>query len=132
LTQLKQAGIRTVLVSGGFTYFTDRLQQSLGFDYAFANQLEVSNGYLTGKTIGPIIDAAAKKQHLEQIRTHLGLAAEQVIAAGDGANDLPMLAAAGVGIAFCAKPVVRQQAAYALNFSGLDGILPLLGAVSRD
>ncbi|WP_374266410.1 phosphoserine phosphatase SerB [Zoogloea sp.] len=125
ISGLKQAGIVTVLVSGGFTYFTERLQKQLGFDYAVANQLEVRAGKLTGRVKGEIIDGAAKRHTLELVRKHHGFAPETVIAAGDGANDLPMLAAAGVGIAYHAKPVVREKTTYALNYSGLDGILNL-------
>lgn len=124
---LKQAGIVTVLVSGGFTYFTDRLQKQLGFDYAVANQLEVRAGRLTGKVKGDVIDGEAKRHTLQVVRKHHGFAPETVIAAGDGANDLPMLTEAGVGIAYHAKPVVREKASYALNYSGLDGILNLFG-----
>lgn len=122
---LKKAGIVTVLVSGGFTYFTERLQKQLGFDYAVANELEIRAGKLTGKVKGDIIDGEAKRHTLELVRKHHGFAPETVIAAGDGANDLPMLLAAGVGIAYHAKPVVREKASYALNHSGLDGILNL-------
>lgn len=122
---LKKAGIVTVLVSGGFTYFTERLQKQLGFDYAFANELEIRGGKLTGRVKGEIIDGEAKRHTLELVRKHHGFAPETVIAAGDGANDLPMLSAAGVGVAYHAKPVVREQASFALNHSGLDGILNL-------
>lgn len=122
---LKKAGIVTVLVSGGFTYFTERLQKQLGFDYAVANELEIRAGKLTGKVKGDIIDGEAKRHTLELVRRHHGFASETVIAAGDGANDLPMLLAAGIGIAYHAKPVVREKASYALNHSGLDGILNL-------
>lgn len=125
LAGLKQAGIVTVLVSGGFTYFTERLQKQLGFDYAVANELEIRGGRLTGKVKGDVIDGAAKRHTLQLVRKHHGFAPETVIAAGDGANDLPMLGAAGVGIAYHAKPVVREHATYALNHSGLDGILNL-------
>ena len=124
---LKQAGIVTVLVSGGFTYFTNRLQKQLGFDYAVANELEIRGGKLTGKVKGDIVDGEAKRHTLQLVRRHHGFAPETVIAAGDGANDLPMLHEAGVGIAYHAKPVVRAQATYALNHCGLDGILNLLG-----
>jgi phosphoserine phosphatase len=122
---LKQAGIVTVLVSGGFTYFTERLQKQLGFDYAVANQLDVRNGKLTGKVKGEVVDGEAKRHTLQLVRKHHGFAPNTVIAAGDGANDLPMLTEAGVGIAYHAKPVVREKATYALNHSGLDGILNL-------
>lgn len=124
---LKQAGIVTVLVSGGFTYFTNRLQKQLGFDYAVANELEIRGGKLTGKVKGDIVDGEAKRHTLQLVRRHHGFTPETVIAAGDGANDLPMLHEAGVGIAYHAKPVVRAQATYALNHCGLDGILNLLG-----
>ena len=124
---LKKAGIITVLVSGGFTYFTDRLQKQLGFDYAVANELELRGGKLTGKVRGDIVDGEAKRHTLQLVRKHHGFAPETVVAAGDGANDLPMLQEAGIGIAYHAKPVVRKKATYALNHCGLDGILNLLG-----
>ena len=124
---LKQAGIVTVLVSGGFTYFTERLQKQLGFDYAVANELDIRGGKLTGKVKGAIVDGEAKRHTLQLVRKHHGFTPEAVIAAGDGANDLPMLREAGIGIAYHAKPVVRAQATYALNHCGLDGILNLLG-----
>ncbi len=122
---LKKAGIVTVLVSGGFTYFTDRLQKQLGFDYAVANELEIRAGRLTGRIKGDIVDGEAKRHTLQLVRRHHGFAPETVIAAGDGANDLPMLTAAAVGIAYHAKPVVREKATHTLNHSGLDGILNL-------
>ena len=113
------------LVSGGFTYFTDRLQKQLGFDYAVANQLEIRNGKLTGRVKGEVIDGEAKRHTLQLVRKHHGFAPQSVIAAGDGANDLPMLTEAGIGIAYHAKPVVRMQATHAINHAGLDGILRL-------
>ena len=116
-----------MLVSGGFTDFTNRLQKQLGFDYAVANELEIRGGKLTGKVKGDIVDGEAKRHTLQLVRRHHGFTPETVIAAGDGANDLPMLHEAGVGIAYHAKPVVRAQATYALNHCGLDGILNLLG-----
>ncbi|MBL8451669.1 MAG: phosphoserine phosphatase SerB [Zoogloea sp.] len=122
---LKQAGIVTVLVSGGFTYFTERLQKQLGFDYAVANQLEIRGGKLTGKVKGDVIDGEAKRHTLQLVRRHHGFSPESVIAAGDGANDLPMLSEAGIGIAYHAKPVVRKQATHAISHAGLDGILRL-------
>lgn len=122
---LKQAGIVTVLVSGGFTYFTERLQKQLGFDYAVANQLEIRGGKLTGKVKGDVIDGEAKRHTLQLVRKHHGFSPESVIAAGDGANDLPMLSEAGIGIAYHAKPVVRKQATHAISHAGLDGILRL-------
>jgi phosphoserine phosphatase len=127
LAAARAAGIRTLLVSGGFTYFTERLQSRLGLDYTAANTLEVADGKLTGHVLGDIVDAQGKADWLNRVRTRLDLAREQVIALGDGANDLKMMAAAGVSIAYRAKPVVRAQASYALNQTGLDGVIPLLG-----
>ncbi|MDI3489420.1 MAG: phosphoserine phosphatase [Thauera sp.] len=124
---LKRAGIHSVLVSGGFTYFTERLKMRLGFDHAFANELEVIDGHLTGRVIGAIVDGDAKAAHLTRIRDSLGLAPHQVIAAGDGANDIPMMNAAGFGIAFHPKPVLRAVADCSLDHSGLDGVLDLFG-----
>lgn len=122
---LQQAGIRTALVSGGFTYFTDRLKSRLGFDHAWANELEVVNGRLTGRVSGDIVDGKAKAAYLEQTRDALGLQPEQVICAGDGANDIPMFRAAGFGVAYRAKPVLREEADCSLDHVGLDGILTL-------
>lgn len=127
LKGLQRARVRTVLVSGGFTYFTSRLQQRLGFDHAYANVLEVDNGRLTGRTVGDIVDGAAKAAHLVRLRDELGLAPAQVIAAGDGANDIPMLSTAGFGVAYRAKPVLREVASCCLDHVGLDGILNLFG-----
>jgi phosphoserine phosphatase len=125
INTLKSHGIKTLLVSGGFTYFTDRLRAEVGLDYTHANTLEIVDGKLTGKVLGDIVDAQGKADWLARTRDQLGLRAEQVLAIGDGANDLKMLAAAGVGIAYHAKPVVRAQATYALNHVGLDGVLNL-------
>lgn len=128
MRRLKAAGLRTVLVSGGFTFFTDRLKERLGFDHTFANQLEERDGKLTGRVSGAIVDASTKRNALETLRDQYGIAPTATIAAGDGANDLEMFSAAGLSFAFRAKPVVRASASYALDFSGLDGILPLVGA----
>lgn len=125
ISQCKQHQVKFMLVSGGFTFFTERLKRHLGLDYAYANVLEVQDGKLTGQLVGDIIDAAAKKRLLIEKRTELGLAPEQVMAVGDGANDLHMLSEAGVGIAFRAKPVVRAQADVAINVMGLDAIVGL-------
>ncbi|RQO68754.1 phosphoserine phosphatase SerB [Aquitalea sp. FJL05] len=122
LASCKQHGIRFMLVSGGFTFFTERLKQQLGLDYAYANQLEVVDGKLTGRVVGEIVDAAAKQRLLIEKREQLGLRPDQVIAMGDGANDLLMLGEAGVGIAYRAKPVVQAQADVAINVMGLDGV----------
>ena len=127
LAALRRANIKTLLVSGGFTFFTERLKTRLGLDAAAANTLEIVDGRLTGRVLGDILDAAGKAARLVETRTSLGLTADQVVAIGDGANDLKMLAEAGVSIAFHAKPVVRGQASHAVNFCGLDAVLPLLG-----
>lgn len=126
LEALRSRGIRTLLVSGGFVFFTDRLKTRLGLDYTQANTLEIANGKLTGKVRGKVFDAQGKADSLVKIRDELNLAPEQVIAMGDGANDLKMMAQAGISIAYHAKPVVREQASYALNFVGLDGLVNLL------
>jgi phosphoserine phosphatase len=125
LAALKKNGIKTLLVSGGFVFFTERLKARLGLDFAYANTLEIIDGKLTGKVLGSIVDAQAKADFLVQTRDALNLKPEQIIAMGDGANDLKMMAQAGVSIAYHAKPVVREQASYALNFVGLDGLVNL-------
>lgn len=125
LARCRRLGIKTLLVSGGFTFFTDRLKARLGLDYARANVLAVRNGKLTGEIVGDIVDAEGKRAALVALRNELGYAREQVLGLGDGANDLKFLAEAGVSIAYRAKPVVRAQATYALNFAGLDGVLNL-------
>lgn len=127
LKALQAQGIKTLLVSGGFLFFTERLQPRLGLDYTHANTLEIIGGKLTGQVLGEILDAQGKADWLVKIREQLGLKPEQVIAMGDGANDLKMMKQAGVSIAYHAKPVVRTQASYALNFVGLDGLVNLLG-----
>jgi len=126
LARLKEHGIKTLLVSGGFVFFTERLKPRLGLDFTHANTLEVVDGKLTGKVLGKIVDAQGKADWLVKIREELELQHGQVIAIGDGANDLKMLAQAGISIAYHAKPVVREQASYALNFVGLDGLINLL------
>jgi phosphoserine phosphatase len=123
LAELKQHGIKTLLVSGGFNFFTERLKQRIGLDFAASNTLEITDGKLTGKVLGTIVDAQGKADWLIRIREQLGLAEQQVIAIGDGANDLRMMAVAGAGIAYHAKPVVRAQATYALNHVGLEGVI---------
>ncbi len=128
LAKLKESGIRTLLVSGGFVFFTERLKARLGLDYTRANKLEIADGKLTGKVVGDVFDAQGKADWLVKTRDELKLRREQVIAMGDGANDLKMMAQAGISIAYHAKPVVREQASYALNFAGLDGLVNLLGS----
>jgi phosphoserine phosphatase len=113
----KQSGIKTMVISGGFTFFTERIKTKLQLDFAAANVLEIENDRLTGKVVGEIIGREGKAQ--------LGIQREQVIAIGDGANDLAMLAEAGVGIAYHAKPIVKQQATYSIDYVGLDGVTNL-------
>ena len=123
MAALRRAGVKTMLVSGGFTFFTERLKVRLGFDYAFANELEVTGGRLTGRLVGDMLDAAAKASLLQRTRDQLGLAAGQTIAIGDGANDRPMLAAAGVGFAYHAKPVLRQAATHVIDHADLGAVV---------
>jgi phosphoserine phosphatase len=120
----QQAGIKTMLVSGGFTFFTNRLKERLNLDAAHANVLETDgHGKLTGRVTGPIIDAQGKADLLADLAKQLDAKPEHMIAIGDGANDLKMLASAHYSVAYRAKPVVQQQARYALNYSALDGVL---------
>lgn len=122
----KKNNITTLLVSGGFTFFADRVKALLGLDYAISNTLEIIDGKLTGHILGDIVDAQTKANKLIKLRNTLGLTSEQTIAIGDGANDLKMMAVAGLGIAYHAKPIVQAQATYALNYVGLDGVIGLL------
>lgn len=126
LAGVRAAGLKTLLVSGGFTFFTERLQRRLGLDYAHANVLEVRDGKLTGRVTGGIVDADEKRRTVERACAELGIDPRRAIVMGDGANDLAMMGVAGLSVAFRAKPVVREQAAVALNFSGLDGLLTIL------
>ena len=122
LEQARAAGLKTLLVSGGFTFFTERLQQQLGLDYARANTLEIVDGKLTGAVLGEIIDAEAKARFVQDTCATLGMPATRAIALGDGSNDLKMMAVAGLSVAFRAKPVVRAAASVAFNYVGLDGL----------
>lgn len=126
LAALKAAGLKTLLVSGGFSFFTERLKERLGLDHVHANVLEIVDGKLTGRVLGGIVDAEEKKRTVEHVCAGMGITPEQAIVMGDGANDLKMMGIAGLSVAFRAKPVVREQADVALNFVGLDGILNLL------
>ncbi len=132
VTTLKRLGYRVAILSGGFDYFAKDLQQRLGIDEVHANALEIEDGKLTGRISGPVVDGARKADLLRQIAQREGIRLEQAIAVGDGANDLPMLAIAGLGIAYRAKPLVKQRARHALGTVGLDGILYLLGMRDRD
>ncbi len=125
LGAMRRAGVKTLLVSGGFSFFTERLQARLGFDYNIANVLEIEGCHLTGRVIGGVVDAAAKAAKLRAVRDELGIAADRTIAIGDGANDLQMMTEAGMSIAYHAKPVVRGKADYALDHVGLNGVLNL-------
>jgi phosphoserine phosphatase len=117
--------MKTLLVSGGFSYFTERLKARLGLNYSASNFIEIVDGRLTGRVIGDIIDAQGKAAALRARRDELGIAKQAVIAIGDGANDLAMMAEAGMSIAYRAKPVARSKADYALDHCGLDGVLNL-------
>jgi phosphoserine phosphatase len=129
---LQARGAKTAIFSGGFTFLGDHLQQKLGVDHVFANHLDVRGGLVTGEVTGPIVDGARKAELLQETAAREGVPLEQVVAVGDGANDLPRLALAGMGIAFHAKPVVRAAARYAMTHVGLDGLLYLLGIPDRE
>ena len=129
---LKRLGYEIVLISGGFEYFVAALGKNLGVDHMFANRLEIKDGALTGNLVGPIIDRAAKADLLRRVAAERGIPLEQTVAVGDGANDLDMLAAAGLGIAFNAKPIVRAAADAAVTVPNLDAILFLLGIRRED
>ena len=125
ISAARRRGLKTLLVSGGFTYFTDRVRGELGFDYAYSNTLDVARGRLAGTVSGALVDAQGKAAHVARLKRELSIPKERVIAIGDGANDLPMLAEAGTSIAYHAKPVVKEKADYALDYAGLDGVLNL-------
>ncbi|MGE0874981.1 MAG: phosphoserine phosphatase SerB [Burkholderiales bacterium] len=125
VARCQSAGIRLLLVSGGFSFFTDRLKSRLGLDYTLSNRLELRDGRLTGALIGDIVDAQAKAAKFRDVAATLGAAREQTVAIGDGANDLAMMAEAGWSVAFRAKPVVRAQASCAFMHCGLDGLVNL-------
>jgi phosphoserine phosphatase len=132
LTALKSFGYKTAIISGGFAYFGHHLQKQLGIDYVRTNDLEIVDGVMTGRVKGEIINARRKAQLLEEIAAQENISLQQTIAVGDGANDLPMLAAAGLGIAFHAKPLVAQSAQHKISTLGLDSILYLIGVRDRD
>ena len=129
---LRSLGYRTAILSGGFTYFGEHLKEQLGIDYVYANELEIKNGKLTGRVTGPVVDGARKAALLRELAERENLRLEQTIAVGDGANDLPMLDAAGLGIAIHAKPKVRASAEQVISNLGLDGILYLIGMSDRE
>jgi len=129
---LKRLGYKIGIISGGFDYFGYHLQQKLGFDYVHANRLEIIDGKLTGRVLGEIIDGPKKAELLQRIALAENLSLEQTIAVGDGANDIPMLSIAGMGVAFHAKPLVREKAERAISNLGLDGLLFLIGIRERE
>lgn len=132
ISTLKMLGYKTAILSGGFDFFGKYLQGRLGIDYVYANDLEIAEGLLTGRLASEIVDGKKKAELLESIARKENISLDQVVAVGDGANDLPMLNIAGMGIAFHAKPLVRQSAKHAVSHLGLDSILYLLGVRDRD
>ena len=124
---LKRAGFKTAILSGGFTFFGDYLKRKFGFDYVYANELEVADGKLTGNYVGEIVDGKRKAELLKLIAQVENVNIAQTIAVGDGANDLPMLSAAGLGVAFHAKPKVKATAKQSISTIGLDGVLYFIG-----
>lgn len=132
ISTLKALGYRTAILSGGFQYFAETLQRKLGIDEVHANTLDIQDGVVTGKVVGQVVDGARKAELLRQLAQQQGISLQQVIAVGDGANDLPMLSIAGLGVAFRAKPLVREKSNQAISSVGLDGILYLLGVRDKD
>lgn len=132
IRSLKHFGYKTAILSGGFQYVGEHLKKELAIDYVFANELEVVDGVMTGEIRGEIVDAARKASLLEEIAAREGIALEQTIAIGDGANDLPMLSRAGLGVAYHAKPVVKESASHAISNFGLDSVLYLMGFSDQD
>lgn len=128
LAAAKAAGLKTMLVSGGFTHFTERLKERLGFDYAFANQFDIANQRLTGRVLGPIVDGAFKARAVQQCCLEIGCSPSQAIAIGDGANDLGMMSVAGLSVGYHAKPVVREKATWSVRKGGLDVVVGWFGS----
>ena len=129
---LKRLGYRTAVISGGFSVAAEALKARLGIDFAYSNALEIQDGKLTGRTVGPIVNARRKAELLESLAQAEGILLDQVVAVGDGANDLLMLERAGLGIAFRAKPKLRAAADTSISAGGLDSILYLLGLTGRE
>jgi phosphoserine phosphatase len=129
---VKSLGYKTAVLSGGFTFFGEHLQKRLGLDYVYANELETANGVVTGRAVGEIVDGKKKAELLQMLAGKENISVDQIVAVGDGANDLPMLNLAGMGIAFHAKPLVRQSASHAVSHLGLDSLLYLIGVRDRD
>ena len=130
VTTAQRAGLKTLLVSGGFTYFTSRLAQRLAFDWHRANELEIMDGRLTGKVVGPIIDGDMKRATVLQRCASIGCEPRESIVIGDGSNDLPMMSIAGVSVAYHAKPIVRSETTHQINYGGLDAVLNFFSTVS--
>jgi len=130
LAAMQGAGVKTLLVSGGFSFFTERLTTRLALDYSISNVIEIERGRLTGRVLGDVVDAEAKAAKLRSVRDSLEIARDRIIAIGDGANDLAMMAEAGVSIAYHAKAVARGKADYALDHVGLDGVLNLFAGAT--
>jgi len=129
---LKLLGYKTAILSGGFNFFAQHLQKNLGIDYVYSNELEIADGKVTGSVIPPIVNGDRKAVLLAEIAEREGISLEQVVAVGDGANDIPMLSLAGMGIAYRAKPLVRQNADQSISCLGLDGLLYIIGVRDRD
>ncbi len=132
ISTLRRLGYKTAILSGGFNYFGRHLQQKLGIDYVYANELDIVDGKVTGKVVGQVVNGERKAELLRELAERENISLDQVIAVGDGANDLPMLSIAGLGIAFRAKPLVKASAKQAISTLGLDGILYLIGFRDRD
>lgn len=132
IRMLRLLGYKTAILSGGFTFFARHLQQRLGIDYVHANELEIADGVVTGRILPPIVNGERKAALLGEIARCEDISLEQVVAVGDGANDIPMLKLAGMGIAYRAKPLVRQSAPQSISSLGLDGLLYLIGVRDRD
>ncbi len=132
ISTLKSLGYKTAILSGGFTYFAHGLQAKLGIDYVFANELEIKDGKVTGQVTGRVVDGQRKAELLDELAKKENIGRQQVIAVGDGANDLPMLSRAGLGVAFRAKPLVKESARHSISNLGLDAILYLIGFRDRE
>jgi phosphoserine phosphatase len=132
LDTLRKVGCALAVVSGGFDYFTERLKNRLGLDHALANRLEIEGGRLTGRLVGDIVDGTRKSAMLDELARAYGVGLDRVVAIGDGANDLPMLGRAGLGVAFCAKPAVRESAPVTVSVKDLSAVLCFLGYDERE